>query len=446
MTPFTKPLVERQAQQRAWYFYDFGNSAFSSTVVTLFLGPYLTSLAKNAADSNGMVHPLLFPIEARAIWGYSVALSVILQALTLPLIGAITDRSGRKRDILALTAFLGAAATIAMFQLEGSNYQLGVLLFLIANVAFGASQVVYNAFLLDIATPDERDGVSSRGWGIGYLGGGLVLAGNLALFANAERLGISEAMAVRISLASAGIWWALFTIPPILKLKNVRPALEGAGHGLGANYLQFVQTLKHLGAYPQTMWFLIAYLLYNDAVQAVIALAAQFGNDELKIPMSTLTQVILMVQFVAFGGALAFNWLASRIKAKWAVVVALLIWIAVVSSMYFSVRTTGQFWIAAAVVAVIMGGTQALSRSLFSLMIPEGKDAEYFGIYEIADKGTSWIAPAVFGLALQFTRSYRVAILSLIVFFVLGLLCLLRVDVARAAREARGESGVPAAA
>jgi UMF1 family MFS transporter len=188
-------------------------------------------------------------------------------------------------------------------------------------------------------------------------------------------------------------------------------------------------------AYPQTLTFLVAYLIYNDAIQAVITLAGQYGADYLKIPMSDLTLAILMVQFVAFGGALLFNWIAARVTAKRAVCGALVGWTLMMVAM-FAVKTTAHYFMAAAGVAIIMGGSQALSRSLYSLMIPKGKEAEYFSLYEISDKGTSWLAPLLFGLTLQFTGSYQLAILSLIVFFVAGLLVLLRVDVARAASEA----------
>lgn len=197
--------------------------------------------------------------------------------------------------------------------------------------------------------------------------------------------------------------------------------------------------MRDLRKYPQTLTFLLAYLLYNDAVQAVITLAAQFGYDELKIPIATLALAILMVQFVAFFGSIGFNWVAAAVGAKRAVMLALVLWTAVLVAIYLSVRTTAQFFVMAAVVALIMGGTQALSRSLFSLMIPKSKEAEYFSLYEASDKGTSWLAPLIFGLALQFTHSYRVAILSLIVFFVLGLAVLARVDVRRAARQAHVE-------
>jgi MFS transporter, UMF1 family len=424
-------------EQRAWYVYDFANSAFASTVITLFLGPYLTSMAKAAAGADGMVHPFGIPVEPRSWWGYMVALSVMTQVIALPLMGTIADFSKNKKSLLAITAYIGALATVAMFGLQGSAYLLGGALFLISNLAFGASIVVYNSFLPEIATPDERDNVSSKGWGYGYLGGGIVLALNLGLFSNAAKLGLTEGLAVRISLASAGLWWALFTLVPLAGLKNRPPGrVRAPGEGLGSGFRQLFQTIREMRRYPQTLTFLIAYLVYNDAVQAVITLSGQFGSDELKIPMGTLTMAILMVQFLAFAGALLFNVIARKIGTKRAIALSLMIWTAVILAIYVTVRTTAEFFVMAAVVAIVLGGTQALSRSLFSQMIPKGREGEYFSLYEISDKGTSWMAPLIFGLALQFTGSYRTAILSLLTFFIAGLAILLRVDVGRASREA----------
>src|ERR1700722_8234671 len=244
-------------------------------------------------------------------------------------------------------------------------------------------------------------------------------------------------MAVRINLSSAGIWGALFSLIPLAAIRNRPPGrVRAANEGLLASFREFAVTLREMRHYPNTLRFLLAYLLYNDAVQAVIALAAQFGNDELKMPMADLTEVILMVQFVAFFRSFLFDWIAKAIGAKPAVIVSLLIWTGVLVSMYVSVRNERQFFIVAAVVAIVLGGTQALSRSLFSLMIPKGREAEYFGVYEVSDKGTSWMCPLLFGLALQFTGNYRLAILSLITFFAAGLLVLLTVNVREAAAEA----------
>lgn len=422
-------------EQNGWYFYDFANSAFASTVLTLLMGPYILGIAKAGAGPDGLIRVVGLPIDPRAWWSYLVSASVILQVIVLPMAGAVADATPRKKELLGMWAYIGAAATIGLFFVTGSRYLLGGVLFVVANVAFGASMVVYNSFLPEIAPPEERDSVSSKGWGLGYLGGGLALALNLVLFAKAGALGISESMAARINLASAGVWWAGFTIIPLLRLRN-RDRVIVASHGVGGSFLQFWNTLRGMRAYPQTLLFLIAYLLYNDAVQAVIALSGQFGVDELKIPMSTLALAILMVQFLAFAGALLFNLVAKGIGTKPAIVVSLFIWTGVLVGVYLFVRTTLHFFVMAAVVAIVLGGTQALSRSLFSQMIPKGREAEYFSLYEIGDKGTSWMAPLFFGLALQFTGSYRLAILSLILFFLAGLAVLLKIDVSRATREA----------
>lgn len=424
-------------EQRGWYLYDFANSAFSTTVVTLFLGPYLTVLSKAAADTEGFVRPLGIAIDPRSYWSYLISLSVILQVLFLPIIGAVADYGRRKKEVLAATAYLGAAATMAMFFLQGNQYLFGGALFLVANVSFGASIVIYNSFLPEIAPPQDRDAVSSKGFGIGYLGGGLLLALNLVLYLKADKIGMSEAMAVCISLSSAGAWWAVFTIPTLLALHNRGPArVLPPGESAVATVLkQLAHTLREVRRYPQTAVFLVAYLLYNDAIQTVLTLASQFGNDELKIPVSQLTLAILMVQFVAFFGSIGFNWLAAAITAKRAVVVSLVIWTAVLVYIYAAVKTTLEFFIMAAIVAIVMGGSQALSRSLYAQIIPKGKEAEYYSIYEISDKGTSWMCPLLFGLALQFTRSYRIAILSLIVFFIAGLLVLLRVDMQQGEKD-----------
>lgn len=437
-----EPKLEySRGEQRAWYMYDFANSAFASTVVTLFLGPYLTELAKSAADANGHVHPLGLTIDARSYWSYLISLSVLTQVVFLPMLGAVADYSPNKKRLLGIFAYLGAGSTIAMFALTDGLYQLGGILFLVANLAFGCSVVIYNSFLNDVASEEERDSVSSKGWGIGYLGGGILLALNLLLFQKAESFGIDKGMAVRISLGSAGAWWAIFGMIPMIGIRNRKPQrVAAAGENVFAKgFLQIFQTLKDMRHYPQTLTFLVAYLIYNDAIQAVITLAGQYGSDYLKIPLESLTLAILMVQFVAFGGAMLFNLLAKWLTAYRAVVLSLVTWTVLMCGV-FIVKTTNDYFVAAALVAVVMGGSQALSRSLYSLMIPHGKEAEYFSLYEISDKGTSWLAPLLFGLMLQFTGSYQWAILSLVIFFLLGLGVLMKVDVKRAALEAGNEA------
>ncbi len=426
---------------RAWYVYDWANSAFYTTVVTLFLGPYLTVLARNGADPNGMIHPLGIPVAVKSLWPYLVSLGVAMQVFLLPVFGAVADYGRRKKEMLGALAFIGSGATVAMFALEGSRYMLGAALFLIANSAFGASIVVYNSFLPEIAPPAERDNVSSKGWALGYIGGGILLVLNLMLYSNAEALGISEGFAVRVSLASAGLWWAGFTLIPLAGLRNRRPQKElaqGASY-LGAALRQLAATAREIRGLPQTLRFLLAYLIYNDAIQTILALAATFGQEELKLPVSSLTVAILIAQFVGFVGAIVFNWVAAWLGNRNTVMITLAVYCLVLVYAYALVSTQTEFYILSGAVGLVMGGSQALSRSIFSFMIPKGHEAEYYSIYEISDKGTSWLGPLFFGLALQFTGSYRVSILSLIVFFIAGMAILAFVDVRKAAIEAGNE-------
>jgi UMF1 family MFS transporter len=430
-------------EQTGWYFYDWANSAFSTTVLAVFLGPYLTSITRAAADATEFVHPLGIAIRADAFFPFMVSLSVLLQVLILPVIGAIADYTHLKKRFLGLFAYIGAIATLSMYFLQGTNYLLGGGLFLVANLSFGAAMVCYNAFLPDIAAPDERDRVSSIGWALGYLGGGLLLAANLVFFALREQIGISTEFAIRISLASAGLWWAIFTIIPLRLLHNRQPqrSLPPGERYLTVGFKQLGHTLRRLPRYPHTLLFLIAYLLYNDGIQTVISLSSQFGSEELGMSASELPQLFLMVQFVAFFGALGFGWLAQRTGAKRAIIISLVIWSGVVLFAWSPLlQTGGQFFIVGAVIAVVLGGSQALSRSLFSLMIPKGQETEYFSLYEISERGTSWMGPLLFGLAIQTTDSYRVAVLSVGVFFIAGMILLPLVDVRKAIAEAGNEA------
>jgi MFS transporter, UMF1 family len=438
MAPEHLPPTRRE--QVGWYFYDFANSVFSTTVVTVFLGPYLGSVARAAADAQGYVYPLGIPVAAGAFFPYMVSLSVLCQVLFLPILGAIADYSSRKKQMLAFFAYLGAAATMGLYFLEGTRYLLGGALFLLANLSFGASIVFYNAFLPDIAPPQERDMVSSRGWAFGYIGGAALLVANLALYQNAGALGIEPAMAVRISLFSAGAWWAAFTVIPLVMLRVRQPVhhLAPGEHFLTAGFRQLGHTLRSLRGYPQTLLFLAAYLLYNDGIQAVIALAAVFGADELGLDQGILTQAILMVQLVAFVGALALGRLAGAIGSKRAILLSLVLWTGTVVYAYGFIErgNATEFYVLAALIGLVLGGSQALSRSLFSLMIPTGQESEYFSLYEVSERGTSWLAPLLFGLVFQFTGSYRLALVSLIGFFVAGFVLLAICNVRRAIEEA----------
>lgn len=424
--------------QRSWYFYDFANSAFSTTVVTVFLGPYLTGLAENQANPNGFIEVLGIPMAAESLFPYTISISVLLQVFTLPIVGALADHVKSRTNLLGIFALVGSLSTMLLYFITESNYQLGSLLLVIANVSFGSSIVVYNSYLPDIASPDQRDAVSSKGWGLGYLGGGTLLIANIALFLSTDAIGIEPNMAVRISLVSAGAWWFIFTL---VSLKGLTGLNRNSGKvGVAAVKItlsELLQTAKSAKKYPQTLKFLIAYLLYNDGVQTVIALAGTYAVIELKLPETDLIISILIVQFVALIGALGLGKLAYLFGSKKVLLGSLMVWTLTVGVAYvIPSNDATTYYVLAALIGLVLGGSQALSRSLFSQMIPRAQEAQYFAVYEIAERGTSWIGTFLFGLSLTITGSYRTSILALIVFFIVGGLILTQVNVRQAIAEA----------
>ncbi|WP_328724653.1 MFS transporter [Streptomyces sp. NBC_00259] len=429
----------RRREQRGWYFYDFACSVYSTSVVTVFLGPYLTAVAKAAADDDGFVHPLGVPVRAGSLFPYAVSVSVVVAVLVMPMVGAIADRTGRKKPLLAVTAYLGAGATAAMFFLEGDRYLLGAFLLIVANASLSVSMVLYNAYLPQIAEPEERDTVSSRGWAFGYTSGALVLLLNLVLYSGHESFGLSESEAVRICLASAGLWWGAFTLVPLRRLRDRRVATGElpAGGGVGAGWRQLVATLRDMRRHPLTLSFLLAYLVYNDGVQTVISQASVYGSEELKLDQTTLITAVLLVQVLAVAGALGMGRLARSYGPKRTILGSLAVWTLILVAGYFlPARTPVWFYALAAAIGLVLGGSQALSRSLFSHLVPRGKEAEYFSAYEMSDRGLSWMGPLLFGLTFQLTGSYRDAIISLVIFFALGFVLLARVPVRRAVAAA----------
>ncbi|MGH2522649.1 MAG: MFS transporter, partial [Anaerolineales bacterium] len=413
MAAVAAPPVNDKREIFGWTMYDWANSAFSTTVAVVFLGPYVTSLAKGAADANDFVYFLGLPIATESFVFYGVSFSVFLQALFLPILGAIADYSHLRKQMLMLFATLGAITTMGLFFVAGDLWWLGGVLFVIANLCFGAAIVFYNAYLPDIASEDQRDSVSSRGFAMGYLGGGLLLVANIALYVYLSSIG-RGALAVRINLASAGLWWLLFSQ---ITFRTLRPRHAARQLPPGENYLtagfkQLRQTFNEVNRFPQTLRYLLAYLIYNDGIQTVITVSSTFGSEELRLDQGTLSGVILMVQFVAFGGAFLFSWLARRLGTKNAIALSLVIWSGTVIYAYAFLQTGLEFWFLGGVIAIVLGGSQALSRSLFSQMIPPGREAEFFSFYEISERGSSWLGPVLFGLVNQFLGSLRLGILS----------------------------------
>ncbi|MCB5165246.1 MFS transporter [Streptomyces bambusae] len=433
-------VAERRREQTGWYFYDFACSVYSTSVLTVFLGPYLTAIAKHAADAEGFVHPLGVPVRAGSFFAYTVSASVILAVLVMPLVGAVADRTGRKKPLLAAAAYTGAAATLGMFFLEGDRYLLGGLLLIVANASLAVSMVLYNSYLPQIAEPDERDTVSSRGWAFGYASGAFVLVLNLVLFQGHEEFGLSEGAAVRICLASAGLWWGAFALVPLRRLRDRAVVRSGAEAPVGTGWKQLVATLKDMRKHPLTLAFLLAYLVYNDGVQTVISQASVYGSEELGLEQSTLITAVLLVQVLAVVGALGMGRLARTYGAKRTILGSLAAWTVTLGAGYFlPAGAPVAFFLLAAMIGLVLGGSQALSRSLFSHLVPRGKEAEYFSAYEISDRGVSWVGPLVFGLTYQLTGSYRDAIISLVAFFALGFVLLARVPV----RQAIAAAGNP---
>jgi UMF1 family MFS transporter len=338
---------------------------------------------------------------------------------------------------MAQLAWAGAAVTGLMFFVTGGNWQFGCALLLVANVLYASSIVVYDALLVDVAGPDERDRISSRGWAFGYLGGGLLLAANLALV-TARPFDITTELAVRVSLVSAALWWAAWTLVPYRGISD-RPPAGAAVKGtlMQRSFGQLWRTLREMRQYPQTLLFLLAYLIYNDGIQTVIYSASVFGEKELGFGPQVMIAVILLVQFVAFAGALSFGLLAARIGGQRTIGVGLIVWVFVVLGAFrIPAGHLTTFLVAAAAIGLVLGGTQALSRSFYSQFIPRGREAEYFSLYQAGERGTSWLGTLAFGLVHQLTGSYRPALLALIAFFVVGGLLLWRLDARRGIAEA----------
>jgi len=494
MNAISLPTVNNRREIFGWAMYDWANSAFSTTVITVFLGPYLTSITKTAADTNGMVHLLGVPIRFDSYFTYLISASVLLQVTFLPILGALADYSHLRKRLLEVFCVIGAVATILLFFVQPGWHWIGGLLFLTANLAFGASIVFYNSYLPNIASEDQRDRVSSFGWAMGYLGGGLLLLLNLVLYLAADSLGLSQGVVARISLASAGIWWLGFALITFITLRPrhaVRPLPPGSTYlsigfkqlaslmdipvrlvttlmllplavpvlfllgvppllallpALGPISVLVIFIIRKSRQLPEAMKYLVAYLLYNDGIQTVIAVSAIFAVQELGMSSTNLILVILMIQFVAFIGALSFGWLAGKFGTKNTILASLVIWSIVVIYAFAGLKSMSrvmgmeqrqlEFWLLGFVIALVLGGSQALSRSLFAQMIPKEQEAQFYAFYEISERGTSWLGTFIFGLVNQLFGSLRMGILSVIIFFLLGLLILPFVNVKKAIQEA----------
>jgi UMF1 family MFS transporter len=444
----SKATQERNSRREifGWIMYDWANHAFFTLVLGVLIAKFVTELARAAVGENGPLVSLggYNLVTEKSLYSYSVGVSVFFQIFFLPVLGAIADYTHLKKTLLAFFCYLGAISVGLLFFAGEGHYFLAAFLFIVANLSAGASIVFFNSYLNDITTEDRRDQVSSWSFATGYTGGTLTLVFGLIFLLYSDSFGISKMAAVRICFLFAAVWWGGFAVLTFLNLKSripERSAPEGK-HYIATGFSELWATLKELAKLRQTLRFLIGYLLYNDGIQTVIAMAALFLSEEVRGPDgSRLTEINLFVAFliaqvVGILGALVFERIAHWTNSKTAILISLAIWCGIVIYGYGFLQTLTEAYCMSGAIGFVLGGSQALSRSLFSQMIPRGREAAFFGIYAISERGTSWIGPIVFGLVAQMTDSYRPAILALIFFFIIGSLILLVTDTAKAIHDA----------
>lgn len=444
MTAPARPATadDRRRAVSGFTLYDVANSAFVTVVVTAVGGPFLTALAEDAAGPDGRLPLLGLAPRAGSVFAFATSLSVLLQVLALPVLGAAAEGGAGKRALLVRGTAVGALATLGLAVVPSDAPLLGLALFGVANVALGVALLAYNAYLTDVAEPADLDRVSARGYAAGYAGGAAVLAFALGLLSATGPLGIDRATAVRIAIAVSGAWWALLGAVAVRRLDAVRRPDPRPPVRAGAALAQLRGSVRALRGLPGTARFLLAFLLFNDAIQAVIGLSTVVLTQELFVAHGRpaddatgfLLGLVLLIQVVAVGGALGTARLAARWGAKQVLLGELAVWSAVLVYAVLGLDSTAAAYGMGVVIALVLGGSQALSRSMFSGMVPADRQSSFFGFYELAERGTAWIGTLVFAVVFELTGSYRGAFASLLVLFVGGGLLLAATDTVAAMR------------
>jgi UMF1 family MFS transporter len=428
-------IKEHRRAITAWTFYDWANSAFATTIMAAVLPVYFASVAGANLESN----------LATVYWAYTTSLSLLVAAIISPVLGAMADFRGSKKRYLTVFVFIGVAATALLYFVGSGDWLLACLLFIFGELGFAGSIVFYDSLLPHIARPEEIDQVSVRGYAMGYLGGGLLLAINLAMIMLAPD--DLTALMSRLSFLTVAVWWLVFTIPLWRYVKEPpRRVLAGeAGFNpVKASFRRLATTFREITRFRQLFLFLLAFWLYNDGIGTIIKMATIYG-DEIGIGQTTLIGTLLMVQFVGIPFAYLFGWMARRLGTKQSIYLSLLVYSAIAVGGYFMTEEW-HFWALGFAVATVQGGSQALSRSLFARMAPKSKSAEFFGFFSVSEKFAGIIGPLVFGIVGQLMGSSRLSIVSLIVFFVVGALLLSRVDEQEGIRVAEAEEAAILAA
>ncbi|BBB49135.1 MFS transporter [Pelolinea submarina] len=418
---------------RAWTMYDWANSAFATTVMGAILPNYFSLFI---AGDNSLT-----------LWGYTVAIGSLIAAVLSPVLGAIADYRGSKKLFLGIFAAIGILSTALMFLIRTpGDWLLACILYIVGTVGFAGSLVFYDALLPHVAEPDEMDMVSSRGYAMGYIGGGLLLLINVAMiFVGPKFLpNMSEADAtalmMRLSLASVAIWWAAFSIPLFRDVQEPPRKIEAGEekfNPVAVGFQRFFKALKDIRKFRDLFMFLLAFFVYANGIGTIITMAVAFGSD-LGFSSTILIGTLLMVQFVAAPFAILFGKLPEKLGTKRTIYLSLIIYTLVAIVGYFMTKEW-HFLLLGFGVATVQGGSQALSRSLIGKLMPKNKSAEFYGFFSVSEKFNTVIGPAVFSLINQLTGNSHLAIISLIVFFLAGIAILAKVDIERGAEVAQKE-------
>jgi len=412
--------------------YDWANSAVQTTIIAAVFPIYFHNVV--AADLGDAL--------ATSRFAWATTLAIVIVAVVAPLLGAIADYAAIKKKLLGAFLWLGAIACLAMYWIGPGDWRLALTLFVIANVGVAGSIVFYDSLLPHLVQESEMDRVSSAGYAMGYVGGGVLLAINLLMIQKPALLGIPNAgVAVRLSLASVGIWWLLFSIPLFRRVPEPVRRIEAdeapGGNVFATGVKRLIETFAELRIYRQAFLFLLAFLIYNDGIQTIIRMATTFGS-EINIDQNAMITALLITQFVGIPFAFLFGMFAARVGAKIAVFVGLAVY-AIIIGLAFYMSTATHFYALAILVGMVQGGTQALSRSMFASMIPRHKSSEFFAFFGVFERYAGILGPLVFATMVEATGHSRNAILAVLAFFVVGGAMLAFVDLEsgrKAAREA----------
>jgi UMF1 family MFS transporter len=412
----------------AWCMYDWANSAFATTIMAAVLPTFYSAVAGGNLPGN----------TATVYWGYTSSIALLINAVIGPILGALADHLGAKKRFLALFAALGIFFTSLLVLVGQGEWLLASGLYILGYIGFGGANVFYDSLLPHIARSEDIDYVSTKGYALGYLGGGILLAVNVAMILLWDKLGLSsQEMASQLSFLSVGVWWAVFSIP-ILRTVPEPPVQRQEAAGLGplqAAFRRLGNTFGDIRQYRELTKFIIAFWLYNDGIGTIMKMATIYGA-EIGIGQTDLIGALLLTQFVGIPFSLAFGRMARSLGTKRSIYLALGVYTLISIAGYF-MSTAWHFWTLAAMVGLVQGGSQALSRSLFGVMAPKAKSAEFFGFYDVSSKFAGIVGPAIFALVGQLTGTSRLSIVSLVVFFVVGGLLLTQVNEEEGIRVAR---------